>query len=147
VDRFNYSKEDLEARIKVALGGRAAEEVAIGDITTGAEADISELTRIARYMVGRWGMSAKLGLVAVLPEDGWSPHTGADGFSPRTHELLDDEVRRMVDDAHGEVVALLREERTRLDALAHALLERETLDSEDAYAAAGVDQPRERVPV
>jgi cell division protease FtsH len=143
VDRFNYSKEDLETRIKVALGGRAAEEVAFGDMTTGAEADIDALTRIARYMVGRWGMSARLGLVAVFPQDD-RPTQGVDGFSQRTHEMLDDEVRRIIDEAHKDVLALLREERERLDALAQALLERETLDGEDAYAAAGVDQPLER---
>ncbi len=142
-DRFNYTTEDLEGKIKVALGGRAAEEVAFGDITTGAEGDIDQLTRLARYMVGRWGMSAKVGLVAVLPQDGASPFAAADGFSQRTRELMDDEVRRIVDEAHGDVVALLREERPRLDALAEALLAQETLDEDDAYAAAGVERPRE----
>jgi cell division protease FtsH len=143
VDRFNYSKEELETRIKIAVGGRAAEEVAFGDMTTGAEADIDELTRIARYMVGRWGMSARLGLLAVLPQDD-RPSQGLEGFSQRTHEVLDDEVRRIIDEAHEDVLGLLREERERLDALAQALLDRETLDTEDAYAAAGVDQPLER---
>ena len=79
-DRFNYTTEDLEARIKVALGGRAAEEVVFGDITTGAERDIQQLTQIARYMVGRWGMSEKMGLVAVLPDED-SLHGGEDVFS------------------------------------------------------------------
>jgi cell division protease FtsH len=62
--------------------------------------------------------------------------------SPETQRLLDDEVRRIVADAHVEVVALLRENRARLDSLAQALLEHETLDEDDAYAAAGVDRPR-----
>src|SRR6266550_1882781 len=74
-DRFNYTAEDLAAMIKVAIGGRAAEEVVFGDITTGAERDIQQLTQIARHMVGRWGMSAKLGLVAVLPDES-SVHRG-----------------------------------------------------------------------
>jgi cell division protease FtsH len=140
VDRFNFSKEELEARIKVAIGGRTAEEIVFGDQTTGAENDIDQLTLIARHMVGRWGMSAKVGLMAMLPHDG-SLYSGIDGFSPRTHELFDDEVRRIIDEAHAEVTALLQEERQRLDALAQALLENETLDELDAYAAAGVLRP------
>jgi cell division protease FtsH len=137
-DRFNYAKVDLDAMIRVALGGRAAEEIAFGDMTTGAEGDIQQITRIARYMVGRWGMSSKIGLVAVLP-DGDQP-MGADGFSLRTRELVDEEVLRIVDEAHDEVLALLQRERARLDSLAEALLENETLDEDDAYAAAGVDR-------
>ena len=69
-DRVSYSREELEAKIKVALGGRVAEEIVYGKITTGAESDIQQLTQIARQMVGRWGMSDKLGPVAVLPSDG-----------------------------------------------------------------------------
>jgi cell division protease FtsH len=143
-DRFNYSKDDLVARIKVALGGRAAEEVAFGDITTGAENDIEQITRVARYMVGRWGMSDKIGLVAVLP-DGDHASFNSESFSPRIRELVDDEVLRIVGDAHDEVLALLRSERERLDALAEMLLEKETLDEVDAYAAAGVPRPRKPV--
>src|SRR6202043_206705 len=63
-DRVSYSREDLEAKIRVALGGRGAEEVVYGTITTGAQADIQHLTQIARQMVGRWGMSEKLGPIA-----------------------------------------------------------------------------------
>jgi cell division protease FtsH len=141
-DRFNYTTEDLEGKIKVLLGGRAAEEIVLGDFTTGAESDIDVLTRLARHMVGRWGMSTKMGFVAVLPRDD-SPPFGADGFSQRTSELLDDEVRRIVGEAYEDVVALLREERSRLDALAEALLVEETLDEDEAYAIAGVQRPRQ----
>jgi cell division protease FtsH len=127
----------------VALGGRCAEEVVFGDFTTGAEGDIAQLTTLARYMVGRWGMNEKIGLVAVLPQDGASPFSIADGFSRSTRELMDAEVRRMVDEAHSEVLGLLSGERTRLDALAEALLAQETLDEDAAYAAARVERPRE----
>jgi cell division protease FtsH len=140
-DRLNYTKEHLEALLRMALGGRGAEEIAFGDITTGAEGDIVQVTRIARHMVGRWGMSAKVGLVAVVP-DGDEP-MGADGFGLRMRELVDEEVVRLIDDAHEDVLALLRAERARLDALAEALLEHETLDEDDAYAAAGVTRPPE----
>jgi cell division protease FtsH len=90
-------------------------------------------------------MNEKIGLVAVLPQDGASPFAMADGFSQKTRELMDDEVRLMVDEAHGEVLALLQEERAKLDALAEALLERETLDEDDAYAAARIERPLEPV--
>jgi cell division protease FtsH len=138
-DRFNYTEEELRAKIKVALGGRAAEEVVFGDLTTGAESDIQQLTQIARQMVGRWGMSRTIGTIAVLPSDGQGPLLpGVSEVSPETQQLIDDEVRQMVASAHDEVVALLREHRGQLDSLAEALLLHETLDQPDAYAAAGL---------
>jgi cell division protease FtsH len=141
-DRFNYTQQELLAKIKVALGGRSAEEVVFGDLTTGAESDIQQLTQIARQMVGRWGMSSTLGTVAVLPQDGQGPLLpGAADGSEETRRLVDEEVRQLVSSAHDEVVALLEKNRSRLDSLAKALLEHETLDQPDAYAAAGIEQP------
>ena len=139
VDRFNYSRSELEARVKMALGGRAAEEVVFGDQTTGAESDIALVTALVRHMAGRWGMSPAIGMVAVLPADGGG--SWGELASPRTLELLDEEVRRTIEAAYGEVVALLAAERPRLDALAEALLERETLDQIDAYRIAGLGEP------
>ena len=139
-DRFNYSEQELRAKIKVALGGRAAEEVVFGDLTTGAESDIQQLTQIARQMVGRWGMSQAVGTISVLPQDGRGPLLpGVAEVSEETQRLVDEEVRRLVAAAHEEVVALLEENRTQLDSLAQALLEHETLDQADAYAAAGLE--------
>jgi cell division protease FtsH len=139
-DRFNYSEQELRAKIKVALGGRTAEEAVFGDLTTGAESDIQQLTQIARSMVGRWGMSSEIGTITVLPSDGQGPLLpGAAQVSEETQRLIDEEVRRLVADAHVEVRALLDENRGRLDSLAKALLEHETLDQADAYAAAGLD--------
>jgi cell division protease FtsH len=138
-DRVSYSFDELEAKIRVALGGRVAEEVVYGRITTGAESDIQQLTQIARQMVGRWGMSERIGPIAVLPSDGAGPFLpGASESSEETERLVDHEVRRLVDEAHGEVTRLLSDHRDQLDSLAHALLEAETLDAIDAYAAAGV---------
>jgi cell division protease FtsH len=138
-DQVSYSREDLEAKIKVALGGRVAEEIVYAKLTTGAEADIKQLTEIARQMVGRWGMSDKVGPIAVLPVDGSGPQLpGASETSEQTHSLVDQEVRRIVDDAHAEVTQLLSEHREQLDTLSHTLLKAETLDALDAYAAAGV---------
>jgi cell division protease FtsH len=90
-------------------------------------------------MVGRWGMSDAVGPVSVLPRDGSGPLLpGVAEVSPETRKLVDEEVRRIVAEAHDEVVMVLTENRARLDGLASALLEHETLDEDDAYAAAGV---------
>jgi cell division protease FtsH len=136
-DRFNYREPEVIARIKVALGGRAAEEIVFGETSTGAESDIQQLTEITRQMVGRWGMSPAIGPVAVVPRDGTGPF-GAPETSSDTQRLVDEEVRRIVDESHEQVLTLLRENRPKLDSLAKALLEHETLDEDDAYAAAGV---------
>jgi cell division protease FtsH len=144
-DRFNYLEPEVRARIDVALGGRAAEEVVFGEGSSGAESDIQQLTEIARQMVGRWGMSAAVGPVAVIPRDGTGPFLpGAAEVSQHTQRVVDEEVRRIVDESHQHVVALLRQNRSKLDSLASALLEHETLDEEAAYAAAGV--PRRTTP-
>jgi cell division protease FtsH len=138
-DRVSYSLEDLEAKIRVALGGRVAEEVVYGTITTGAESDIQQLTQIARQMVGRWGMSPTVGPIAVLSEDGRGPLLpGVSETSEHTQRVIDEEVHRLVQTAHQEVTQLLDEHRAQLESLAQALLVAETLDAGDAYTAAGV---------
>jgi cell division protease FtsH len=141
-DRYSYRRDELLAKIKVALGGRAAEKVVFGDVTTGAESDIQNLTQIARSMVGRWGMSDAVGAIAVTDgrEDGYLP-PGTTPASASTQQLVDEEVRRIVDSAEEDVIDLLRRERSRLEALARALLEHETLDQADAYERAGVELP------
>jgi cell division protease FtsH len=138
-DRVSYSRDDLETKIEVALGGRVAEEVVYGSITSGAESDIQQLTQIARQMVGRWGMSEAVGPIAVLPSDGQSVLLpGASETSAETQRLVDEEVRRLVDHAHDEVTRMLTDHRDQLESLAQALLKAETLDAADAYEAAGV---------
>jgi cell division protease FtsH len=145
-DRVSYSREDLEAKIRVALGGRVAEEVIYGTITSGAESDIQQLTAIARQMIGRWGMSEAIGPIAVLPAEGEGPFLpGVSATSESTQRLVDEEVRRLVEGAHEEVTRLLVEHREQLEGLAQALLETETLDEGDAYAAAGVPAHRDDV--
>jgi cell division protease FtsH len=141
-DRFNYDEAYLKARIKGALGGRVAEELVYGTITTGAESDIQQLTEIARRMVGRWGMSRELGPIALLPSEPQSPlFPGARETSERTQQRIDEEVRRIVEEAYADVTQLLSDNRDKLDALTDALLESETLDEPEAYAAAGVPRP------
>jgi len=138
-DRFNFDEEYLLARIKVALGGRTAEEIVFGDRTTGAESDIQQLTEIARHMVGRWGMSSEIGPIAVIPRDGMGPLLpGASETSEATQRVVDAEIKRIVESAHDDVSELLLANRSNLDSLVAALLDRETLDEADAYAAAGL---------
>jgi cell division protease FtsH len=146
-DRFNYTEHYLRTRIKVALGGRVAEELVFESITTGAESDIRQLTEIARHMVGSWGMSGKVGPISVLPQDGEvGPFGPLQSVAPETQKLIDAEVRRLVDELHAETTRVLTDNRDKLDALANALLEHETLDEADAYAAAGVERVADRAP-
>ena len=146
-DRYGYDASYLRGRIVGALGGRAAEEIVYGEVTTGAESDLEQVTSIARQMVGRWGMSSAVGLVSVLPrpEDQTAGFPGASSASEATRELVDSEVRRIVDECYERAVSTLRENRERLESLARALLERETLDEADAYRAAGFEPRGEAV--
>ncbi len=137
-DQVSYTVDDLLGKIKVALGGRAAEEVVYDTITTGAESDIEQATAIARQMVCRWGMSEAVGLVTVLPSDGQPRFGGASDTSEATQQLIDQEIRRLTESAHQEVRDMLTVHRAQLESLAQALLKVETLDELDAYVAAGV---------
>jgi cell division protease FtsH len=129
------------AKIRVSLGGRGAEEVEFGDASTGAESDIQQVTQIAKGMVGRWGMSEEVGFIRAGSGDG-GPflQPGVEPPSQATLELVDREARRIVGREQGEVRRLLDANRDKLEALAEALLERETLDEVDAYAVAGVER-------
>jgi cell division protease FtsH len=138
-DRFSYEEPYLRTLIKVALGGRAAEELVYGVLTSGAESDLQQLTRIAHQMVGRWGMSRAIGPVTVIGQDGQSPLLpGVSAPSEQTQQLIDEEVRRLVEELYDEVLTLLTDNRDKLDRLAEALLEQETLDQAEAYEAAGL---------
>ena len=132
-DRYNYSKEYLEAQLVTALGGRAAEEVAIGQITTGAENDLQRVTAIARQMVTRWGMSERLGTISYSeredPFAGTALATGSREYSEKTATVIDEEVNRMVKWAYDQAVTLLTKHRETLDRIAKALRLHETLDA------------------
>ncbi|HVF79065.1 MAG TPA: ATP-dependent zinc metalloprotease FtsH [Solirubrobacteraceae bacterium] len=139
-DRYGYDARYLEGRIVGALGGRAAEEIIYGNVTTGAESDLEQVTHIARQMVGRWGMSDVIGLVSVIPAPGEENYYGPGGqasVSEGTRELVDREVRRIVEGCYERARRMLVANRERLESLTQALLEKETLDQDDAYRAAG----------
>jgi cell division protease FtsH len=142
-DRYNYPEAYLRARIVGALGGRAAEEIVYGTRTTGAESDIEQATNLARAMVTRWGMSDKLGTVELAPRD--NPYLGGSGtyarerpYSEETARAIDEEVSNIIDESHEEARRLLTEHREELEALAGALLERETLDEVEILKVTGL---------
>jgi cell division protease FtsH len=137
-DRYGYDAKDLRGRIIGALGGMAAEQEVFGVVSTGAESDLEMATRIARSMVGRWGMSERIGAVSVLPPEG-DPRMA--GVSDALLDAVDEEVHRISEECLAEARRLLKDNRKRLDAIVEQLLARETLDEAEVYAAAGIPPP------
>jgi cell division protease FtsH len=124
----------------VALGGRSAEELALGDITTGAENDLKEATQLARRMVTEWGMGEQTGPVVYDLSDG-SPYLSQQPledhqrmYSEVTAERVDAEVERLITQAHQQAQSVLTEHRDALDRLAQALLQEEVLEREQVLA-------------
>ncbi len=137
-DRYNYSQDYLESQLVTALGGRAAEQVAIGRITTGAENDLQRVTAIARQMVARWGMSERLGPISFSeredPFAGTALATGSREYSEKTATVIDQEVNRIVKRAYDRAVQLLTDHRAALDRIAQELRKHETLDARQLRA-------------
>ncbi|HEX5502750.1 MAG TPA: cell division protein FtsH, partial [Thermomicrobiales bacterium] len=153
-DRYNHSEGYLRARIATALGGRAAEQVIYGNVTTGAENDIKQVTDLARAMVTRWGMSPEVGMLALSGNDeGNFLDTGLmlgqnRPYSDETAREIDAATRRIIDEAYKKALDLLAENRARLDALAHALLKEETLNEQQMLDATGLEgRPRFQNPI
>jgi cell division protease FtsH len=143
-DRTSYAEDYLRARITGALGGRAAEKLIYGVVTSGAENDLRQVTEIARDMVLRWGMSEKLGPISfVAPRDeGLPPAFRHQPYSDATSEVIDAEVRRIVERSHVEADRLLADHRNELDALAKALLKAESLNENEIRELVGLSRPR-----
>jgi cell division protease FtsH len=137
-DRYGYDANYLRGRIIGALGGMAAEEEVFTVVTTGAENDLEMVTRIARSMVGRWGMSQRIGTLSVLPAEG-DPRMA--GVSDGLLDAVDEEVRRITEECYAEARGLLRQHRDKLDAIAVRLLDEENLDEAEIYAAANIPRP------
>jgi cell division protease FtsH len=137
-DRFNYGEDHLRARITGALGGRAAEQLVYGVVTTGAESDLQQVTQIAHQMVVRWGMSRKIGPLG-FSEEGSSTAFGLQRpYSEATARDVDSEVKRIAEECFTEAVRLLEANRARLDALASALLRYDSLDETEILAVTGI---------
>jgi len=134
-DRHNYPRAYLLARLAVGLGGRVAEELETGEITTGAENDLKEVTALARQMVTRWGMSQRLGTVFLGGEQ--EVFLGREvglrerqSYSEKTAALIDEEVQQLINERYGYVQQLLSQHHEELKRIAQALLERESLDEQ-----------------
>jgi len=137
-DRYGYDANYLRGRIIGALGGMAAEHEVFAVVTTGSESDLEVVSRIARSMVGRWGMSERVGRLSVLPADG-DPRMA--GVSDSMLSTVDEEVRRITDECFAEARRLLKDNRDKLDAIVAELMIHETLDEAEVYAAAGFSRP------
>ncbi|HET7421376.1 MAG TPA: ATP-dependent zinc metalloprotease FtsH [Candidatus Dormibacteraeota bacterium] len=135
-DRFNYGEDYLRARLIGALGGRAAEHLVYGVVTTGAENDLQQVTRIAHEMVVRWGMSPKVGPLNYSDGDG--SMLVQRPYSEATAQLIDDEVRRIAEECLAEAENLLTQHRSQLDALAQSLLKNDSLDESEILEVTGI---------
>lgn len=134
-DRHNLKHSYLLDRLGVMLGGRVAEKIIFGDVTSGAESDLKQATQLARRMVCQWGMSDKLGAAAFRRGE---EHvflgrelTQQRDFSEQTAQLIDDEIRRILDEVERKAENLMQKHRNKLEALAKALIETETLDADE----------------
>ncbi len=131
-DKFNHRKNELEDDLVVSMGGRVAEEIQFNDVTNGAMGDIRQATAIARSMVCSWGMSEKLGMIEYGEQEGQvflaRDLTRSRNYSENTAQKIDEEVKHFIDDAYGKAKQLILTHKDKLDAIAQALLEYETLD-------------------
>jgi cell division protease FtsH len=139
-DKYSTTRNEMLDQLAYMLGGRVAEELVFHDPTTGASNDIEKATAVARAMVMQYGMSARIGAIRLGQEQG-EVFLGRDmghirDYSEGIAEIVDEEVRRLIESAHREVIDLLTTHRAQLDSLGAALLAAETLDEVDAYAAA-----------
>ena len=138
-ERLSYSAAWVRDRIAMALGGRIAEEIVFGQLTTGASDDFKKATQLARSMVTEWGMSEKLGPLAYVEKEdsGFLGSNHHKDYSEETAKEIDDEVRTIIREQYTRARALLEENRDKLERIAEALLERETLDREEIEAVMG----------
>jgi cell division protease FtsH len=146
-DRRNYRRDYLLNRIAVGLGGRAAEEVACDEITSGAQNDLQMVTNLARAMVTQLGMADELGPTYfggqgddALNGRSFNPYAPKE-YSPETAFKIDQAVEKIIDEAHNRAVAILRENRAALDAVAAALTQEETLERDQFAAIVNAHRP------
>jgi cell division protease FtsH len=134
-ERFLNSKEDLQGQIATLLGGRSAEEIVFGEVTTGAANDLQRATDIAEQMIGTFGMSETLGPLA-YDKQGGSRFLGG-GNNPRrsvsdaTAQAIDKEVRSLVDNAHARALAILRHNRDLMESISQQILEKEVIEGDN----------------
>src|SRR5690606_14363722 len=130
-DRYTYGVKWLQAMLRVACGGRIAEEIQTGDVSGGASMDISQVTRIARTMILEWGMSDKRGFVRYSGADGQEQYVPEREYSEDTARLIDQEIRRIIDEAYDDARRVLQQNWDKVEAVALALLKHETLTADE----------------
>ena len=133
-DVLNRTRKQFLAEIRLCCGGRIAEEIFTGDISTGAAQDIAQATRIAREMICRYGMSKRFGFQAFMEPSQFSAQDLPPAFSEETSREIDAEVKRTIDEAYADARRMIEKNRDKLEALAKALIERETMDGRDVEA-------------
>ncbi len=148
-DRFSITRAKLHDDLVVAMGGRAAEELIFGydQVTTGASSDITQATNMARGMVTRWGLSDKVGTIDYSEEEGSRFYAAQKTFSEATGKIIDDEVKRIVDEALNRAKEILNEKKSDLKKLAQALLEHETLTGDEIRDLIAGGEIKKYVPV
>lgn len=135
-NRLSYWKKEVLDQLAVLMGGRAAEEIFVGDISSGAQMDISQATKFVRSMVCEWGMTEALGAVAYDERSENGQYLGMPGYqeknySEATAKLIDDEVRKILDEAHHKAVEIIQASRDKVQLMTEMLIEFETLDRDD----------------
>jgi cell division protease FtsH len=137
-EHYNLRQSYVRDRIGVMLGGRVAEQLVFGEVSSGAEEDLKQATRLARHMVTHWGMSEKLGPVAFRRGEEHiflgREMTQQRDFSEHTAQIIDDEISNLLKHIERDITALLEQHRTQLESLASALLDKETLEAEEIQA-------------
>jgi cell division protease FtsH len=132
-DRMGYGLKWICATMRVLCGGRIAEERAMQDVSSGASQDIAQTTQLARTMVLEWGMSPKLGFVRYSPMDSREMYLPERDYSDSTARVIDEEIRRIVDEAYADATSMLTEHWEKVEAVAEALLRYETLSADDVH--------------
>ena len=147
-DRYLMTRQDLRSQLAVLLGGRSAEEIAFGEISTGAQNDLQRATDIARAMVTEFGMSEAVGAVSynghkrnVFLDTPFAPERGA--YAEETARTIDAEVKRILTEAHEEARRVLRDRRDTLDVLSHRLLEKEVIEADELMTIMGPVPPKD----
>ena len=132
-NRLSYWKKELLDELAICMGGRAAEELFLGDISSGAQQDFNQATKLARNMVCSWGMSEKLGLVSYDSRlDYNDPYAASEkSYSPQTAQAIDEEIHRILQEAYDQAIEMIQTNKDKVELMTNMLIEFETLDADD----------------
>ena len=134
-DQYSYTRAKMLSRLTILMGGRAAEELCLGEVSTGAASDLKQANAIARSMIAKYGMSDKLANM-VFDDESNEVFIGMElghskSYSDETAKLIDDEVKKLIDDAYTRVMNILTENKQKLLKIADVLMEKEKIEGEE----------------